>query len=146
MSSEYWWRGRTEVLAGKLVPVSLCPPQIPHSLVSDWTKAFARRLSERRLCPALSGRTSASNNYFSSGACIFMVLDTGIKWCVCVCVCVCVCARARARPYCSALSQFNKNNFVVRLILDLVWKIVHWVLVLWRQNKYEPRNVTSWLK
>jgi hypothetical protein len=28
----WYWQGKTEVPGGKLVPLALCPPQIPHRL------------------------------------------------------------------------------------------------------------------
>ena len=36
---EQCWYCNTEVLIGKLVPVPLGPPQIPHGLAWDWTRA-----------------------------------------------------------------------------------------------------------
>jgi hypothetical protein len=45
---EWNWQGKTEVLEEKLVPVPLCPPQIPHGLTRDRTRASAvggRRLT-----------------------------------------------------------------------------------------------------
>jgi hypothetical protein len=39
--AEWYWRGKTEVLGGKPVPVPLCPPQIPHGLTWDRTRASA---------------------------------------------------------------------------------------------------------
>jgi hypothetical protein len=38
---EWNWQGKTEVLGEKLVPVPLCPPQIPHGLTRDRTRAAA---------------------------------------------------------------------------------------------------------
>jgi hypothetical protein len=40
---EWNWQGKTEVLGKKPVPVPLCPPQIPHGLTRDWTRASAVR-------------------------------------------------------------------------------------------------------
>jgi hypothetical protein len=37
------WRRKTEVLAEKTVPVPLCPPQIPHRLTRNRTRASAVR-------------------------------------------------------------------------------------------------------
>jgi hypothetical protein len=37
------WQGKTEVLEKKPVPVPLCPPQIPHGLTRDRTRATAVR-------------------------------------------------------------------------------------------------------
>jgi hypothetical protein len=45
---EWNWHGKPEELGEKPVPVSLCPPQIPHGLTWDRTRAFAvggRRLT-----------------------------------------------------------------------------------------------------
>jgi hypothetical protein len=45
---EWNWQGKTEVLGEKPVPVPLCPPQIPHWLTRDRTRAAAvegRRLT-----------------------------------------------------------------------------------------------------
>jgi hypothetical protein len=45
---EWNWQGKTEVLGEKPVPVPLCPPQIPHGLTRDRTRASAvggRRLT-----------------------------------------------------------------------------------------------------
>jgi hypothetical protein len=36
---EWYWQVKTEVLGEKPVPVSLCPPQIPHGLNRDRTRA-----------------------------------------------------------------------------------------------------------
>jgi hypothetical protein len=36
---EWNWQGETEVLGKKPVPVPLCPPQIPHGLTRDRTRA-----------------------------------------------------------------------------------------------------------
>jgi hypothetical protein len=36
---EWNWQGKTEILRDKPVPVSLCPPQIPHGLTWDRTRA-----------------------------------------------------------------------------------------------------------
>jgi hypothetical protein len=38
---EWNWQGKTEVLGEKPVPAPLCPPQIPHGLTRDWTRASA---------------------------------------------------------------------------------------------------------
>jgi hypothetical protein len=60
---EWNWQGKTEVLGEKPVPVPLCPPQIPHRLTRDRTRAFAvggRRLTAwamARPCCTLSVRT-----------------------------------------------------------------------------------------
>jgi hypothetical protein len=40
---EWNWQGKTEVLGEKPVPVPLCPPQIPHKLTWDRTRASAVR-------------------------------------------------------------------------------------------------------
>jgi hypothetical protein len=40
---EWNWQGKTEVLGEKPVPVPLCPPQIPHGLIRDRTRASAVR-------------------------------------------------------------------------------------------------------
>jgi hypothetical protein len=40
---EWNWQGKTEVLGEKPVPVPLCPPQIPHGLTRDRTRASAVR-------------------------------------------------------------------------------------------------------
>jgi hypothetical protein len=45
---EWNWQGKTEVLGEKPVSVPLCPPQIPHGLTRDRTRASAvggRRLT-----------------------------------------------------------------------------------------------------
>jgi hypothetical protein len=45
---EWNWQGKTEELGEKPVPVPLRPPQIPHGLTRDWTRASAvggRRLT-----------------------------------------------------------------------------------------------------
>jgi hypothetical protein len=45
---EWNWQGKTPVLGEKPVPVPLCPPQIPHGLARDRTRASAvggRRLT-----------------------------------------------------------------------------------------------------
>jgi hypothetical protein len=47
---EWNWQGKTEVLVEKPVPMPLCPPQIPHVLTRDRTRASAvggRRLTAR---------------------------------------------------------------------------------------------------
>jgi hypothetical protein len=36
---EWNWQGKSEVLGEKPVPVTLCPPQIPHGLIRDRTRA-----------------------------------------------------------------------------------------------------------
>jgi hypothetical protein len=38
---EWNWYGKTEVLGEKPLPVPLCPPQIPHALTRDRTRASA---------------------------------------------------------------------------------------------------------
>jgi hypothetical protein len=38
---EWNWQGKTEVLGEKPVPLPLCPPQIPHGLTRDRTRASA---------------------------------------------------------------------------------------------------------
>jgi hypothetical protein len=38
---EWNWQGNTEVVGEKPVPVPLCPPQIPHGLTRDRTRASA---------------------------------------------------------------------------------------------------------
>jgi hypothetical protein len=38
---EWNWQGKTEVLGEKPLPVPLCPPQIPHGLTWDWSRASA---------------------------------------------------------------------------------------------------------
>jgi hypothetical protein len=56
---EWNWQGKTKVLGQKPVPVPLCPPQIPHGLSRDQTRASAvggRRLTASamaRPCPPL---------------------------------------------------------------------------------------------
>jgi hypothetical protein len=40
---EWNWQGKTEVLGEKPVPVPLCPPQIPHGLTRDQTRASVVR-------------------------------------------------------------------------------------------------------
>jgi hypothetical protein len=40
---EWNWQGKTEVLGEKPVPVTLCPPQIPHVPTNDRTRASAVR-------------------------------------------------------------------------------------------------------
>jgi hypothetical protein len=40
---EWNWQGKTEELGEKPVPVPLCPPQIPHGLTRDRTRASAVR-------------------------------------------------------------------------------------------------------
>jgi hypothetical protein len=49
--TEHWWneidRKETEVCGEKPVPVSICPPQIPHGLALDRTRASA--MGDRRL-------------------------------------------------------------------------------------------------
>jgi hypothetical protein len=40
---EWNWQGKTEVLGEKPGPVALCPPQIPHGLTRDLTRASAMR-------------------------------------------------------------------------------------------------------
>jgi hypothetical protein len=44
---EWNWQGKTEVLGEKPGPVPLCPPQIPHGLTRDRTRASAA--GDRRL-------------------------------------------------------------------------------------------------
>jgi hypothetical protein len=44
---EWNWQGKTEVFGEKPVPLSLCPPQIPHGLTWDRTQASV--VSGRRL-------------------------------------------------------------------------------------------------
>jgi hypothetical protein len=44
---EWNWQGKTEELGEKPVPVPLCPPQIPHGLTRDRTRASA--MGGRRL-------------------------------------------------------------------------------------------------
>jgi hypothetical protein len=52
---EWNWQGKTEVLGEKPVPVSLCPPQIPHGLTRDQIRATAVR--GRRLTAWAMART-----------------------------------------------------------------------------------------
>jgi hypothetical protein len=55
---EWNWQGKTEVLGEKPVPVPLCPPQIPHRLARDLTRAFAvggRRLTAWAMARPLKG-------------------------------------------------------------------------------------------
>jgi hypothetical protein len=40
---EWNWQGKTEELGGKPILVPLCPPQIPHGLTRDRTRASHRR-------------------------------------------------------------------------------------------------------
>jgi hypothetical protein len=45
---EWNWQGKTKILAEKPVPVPRCPPQIPHELTRNQTRASAvggRRLT-----------------------------------------------------------------------------------------------------
>jgi hypothetical protein len=44
---EWNWQGKTEVLGEKPIPVPRCPPQIPHGLTRDRTRASARRILNR---------------------------------------------------------------------------------------------------
>jgi hypothetical protein len=51
------WQGKTEVLGEKPVPVPLCPPQIPHGLTRDRTRASAvggRRLTAWAMARSLT--------------------------------------------------------------------------------------------
>jgi hypothetical protein len=50
------WQGKTKVLGGKPVPVPLCPPQIPHGLTRDRTRASA--VEGRRLTAWAMARSS----------------------------------------------------------------------------------------
>jgi hypothetical protein len=56
---EWNWQGKTEVLGENPVPVPLCPPQIPHGLTWNWTRASAVR--GRRLTACLSHGTAILN-------------------------------------------------------------------------------------
>jgi hypothetical protein len=52
---EWNWQGKTEVLGERPVPVPLCPPQMPHGLTWDRTRASAvggRRLTARAMARA----------------------------------------------------------------------------------------------
>jgi hypothetical protein len=40
---EWYWQGKAEELGEKPVPVSLCPPQIPHGLTRERTRTSAER-------------------------------------------------------------------------------------------------------
>ena len=63
---EWNWQGKTEVLGEKPVPLPLCPPQIPHGLTRNRTRASAvgsRRLTawamtRPRLLPSLGRENS----------------------------------------------------------------------------------------
>jgi hypothetical protein len=49
---EWNWQGKTEVLGEKLVPVPLCPPQIPHGPIRNrtWVSAVSgRRITARAM-------------------------------------------------------------------------------------------------
>jgi hypothetical protein len=48
-SAEWNWQGKAEVLGEKPVPVPLCPPQNPHGMNRDRTRASA--VGDRRLTP-----------------------------------------------------------------------------------------------
>jgi hypothetical protein len=58
---EWNWRGKTEVLGEKPVPVPLCPPQIPHALTSGRTRASA--VGGRRLTAWAMARLSPLVNW-----------------------------------------------------------------------------------
>ena len=65
--SIWYWQGKTEVLVGKPVPVSLCQPQIPHGLGHDWTQISAvwgRRVPTWRtsVCKVKTIRAGCSRN------------------------------------------------------------------------------------
>jgi hypothetical protein len=55
---EWKWQGKTEVLGEKHVPVPFCPPQIPHGLNGDRSRASAVR--GRRLTACAMARPSIS--------------------------------------------------------------------------------------
>jgi len=40
---ELWMTGKAELLRGKLAPMPLCPPQVVHGLLWDWSFCKARR-------------------------------------------------------------------------------------------------------
>jgi hypothetical protein len=64
---EWNWQGKTEVLGEKPVPVPLCPPEIPHGLNRDRTRASAvggRRLTAWAMArPSLAG--TLRSNWFN---------------------------------------------------------------------------------
>jgi hypothetical protein len=47
-------RGKTEVLGEKPVPVPLCPPQIPHGLTRDRTRASTVRVRRLTACAIIT--------------------------------------------------------------------------------------------
>jgi hypothetical protein len=55
---EWNWQGKTELLGEKPVPVPLCPPQIPHGLTQDRTRASA--IGGRRLTAWAMARPDTS--------------------------------------------------------------------------------------
>jgi hypothetical protein len=66
---EWNWQGKTEILGEKPVPMPLCPPQIPHGLTRDRTRARAvrgRRLTAWTMVRPQRGRyviLSSEDNY-----------------------------------------------------------------------------------
>jgi hypothetical protein len=48
---KWQWQGKPEGLGGKPVPVPLCPPQIPHGLPWERTRAAAVRRRQLTVCP-----------------------------------------------------------------------------------------------
>jgi hypothetical protein len=73
---EWNWQGKTEIFERKPVPVPLCPPQIPHGLTRNRTRASAvrgRRLTAWAMARPLDNLTK-----------LYILLSE--KVCVCVCV------------------------------------------------------------
>jgi hypothetical protein len=60
---EWNWQGKTEELGEKPVPVTLSPPQIPHGLIWDRTRASA--VGGRRLTACVMARPLAIRLQYS---------------------------------------------------------------------------------
>jgi hypothetical protein len=79
---EWNWQGKTKVLRGKPVPVPLCPPQIPHGLTRDRTRASAvggrRRTAWAMARPRL--RFGSMSLFCCPATSDYIVTHTCLRW------------------------------------------------------------------
>jgi hypothetical protein len=65
---EWYWQGKTEELGEKPVPVPLCPPQIPHGLTRERTRASAVRGRRLTTWAMARPRSVPWHSFFCNGA------------------------------------------------------------------------------
>jgi hypothetical protein len=78
---EWNWQGETEELGEKPVPVPLCPPQIPHWLTRDRTRASA--VGGRRLTAWAMARQCILYYLITYGMSVFEAVFLSFKCSIC---------------------------------------------------------------